>query len=45
VLKTIKIPHDKVLSLGSTQKEDAIKNALHRQHSSIIDTLMAGAMP
>jgi hypothetical protein len=45
VLKTIKIPHDKVLSLGSTQKEDAIKNALHRQHSSIIDTLMTGAMP
>jgi hypothetical protein len=45
VLKTIKIPHEQVFRSGSSQKEEAIKHALHRQHSSIIDTLMAGGMP
>lgn len=45
VLKTIKIPHDQVLKSGSSQAEEAIKLALHRQHSSIIDTLMSGKMP
>lgn len=45
VMKTIKIPHEQVLKTGSTQREDAIKHALHRQHSTIIDTLMAGGMP
>ncbi|HWU42041.1 MAG TPA: hypothetical protein VN132_01345 [Bdellovibrio sp.] len=45
VMKTIKIPHDQVLQTGSNQIEKAIKLALHRQHSSIIDTLMAGGIP
>lgn len=53
VMKTIKIPHDQVLKNNSPQpnqslpvhREDAIKLALHRQHSTIIDTLMAGGMP
>lgn len=45
VLKTIKTPYDLVLRTGSVYSEQAIKQALHRQHSTIIDTLMAGAMP
>ncbi|WP_347355910.1 hypothetical protein [Bdellovibrio sp.] len=45
VLKTIKTPYDTVLKLGSTQSEEAIKLALRRQHSTVIDTLMAGSMP
>lgn len=45
VLKTIKTPYDSVLRLGSVQSEEAIKQALRRQHSTVIDTLMSGAMP
>ncbi len=45
VLKTIKTPHERVLQMGSTQPAEAIKQALHRQHSTIIDTLMSGGMP
>jgi hypothetical protein len=45
VMKTIKTPHDKVLQTGSAQYTEAIKHALHRQHSHIIDTLMSGGMP
>lgn len=42
VMKTIKTSYDTVLKLGSTQSDEAIKLALHRQHSTIIDTLMSG---
>lgn len=45
VLKTIKTPYETVLKTGSTQSEEAIKLALRRQHSTVIDTLMAGGMP
>lgn len=45
VLKTIKTPYETVLRLGSNQSIEAIKLALHRQHSTIIDTLMAGGTP
>lgn len=45
VLKTIKTPYDTVLRLGSSQSAEAIKLALRRQHSTIIDTLMAGGSP
>ncbi|WP_413292243.1 hypothetical protein ACLSU7_12645 [Bdellovibrio sp. HCB185ZH] len=45
VLKTIKTPHERVLQVGSSQPAEAIKQALHRQHSTIIDTLMSGGMP
>ncbi len=45
VLKTIKTPYDTVLRLGSSQSTEAIKLALRRQHSTIIDTLMAGGSP
>ena len=45
VLKTIKTPYETVLRLGSNQADEAIKLALRRQHSNIIDTLMAGGMP
>lgn len=42
VLKTIKTSYDSVLKMESTRTEEAIKNALKKQHSTIIDTLMAG---
>lgn len=42
VVKTIKTPYNDVLSAGSAKVDDAIKQALHRQHSTIIDTLMSG---
>jgi hypothetical protein len=42
VMKTIKTPYDFVLKTGPAHKDDAIKLALHKQHSGIIDTLMAG---
>ncbi|ASD65584.1 hypothetical protein B9G79_17475 [Bdellovibrio bacteriovorus] len=45
VMKTIKTPYDTVLKLGSVQSEEAIKLALRRQHTTIIDTLMAGSLP
>lgn len=45
VLKTIKTPYDTVLRMGSNQSTEAIKLALHRQHSTIIDNLMAGGTP
>lgn len=45
VLKTIKTPYEAVLRLGSSQSTEAIKLALRRQHSTIIDTLMAGGSP
>lgn len=45
VLRTIKVHHDDVFKSGSSQKDEAIRLALHRQHSKIIDTLMAGSMP
>lgn len=45
VLKTIKTPYDTVLRLGSAQSQEAIKLALRRQHSTIIDTLMGGGQP
>lgn len=45
VLKTIKTPYDTVLKMGSTQTQEAIRLALRRQHSTIIDTLMADGSP
>lgn len=45
VMKTIKTPYDEILRTSSVRTEEAIKLALRRQHSTIIDTLMAGGMP
>lgn len=45
VLKTIKTPYGSVLKTESIREEEAIKTALRRQHSDIIDVLMAGKMP
>lgn len=45
VLKTIKTPYDTVLKMGSSQTQEAIRLALRRQHSTIIDTLMADGSP
>ncbi|MGZ3773545.1 MAG: hypothetical protein ACXVCY_00835 [Pseudobdellovibrionaceae bacterium] len=41
VMKTIKTPYQSVLQMGSIKSEEAIKLALRRQHSTIIDTLMS----
>jgi len=45
VIKTIKTPYGVVLQKGPIREEEAIKTALRRQHSDIIDVLMAGKMP
>jgi len=45
VIKTIKTPYGVVLQKGPIREEEAIKMALRRQHSDIIDVLMAGKMP
>ncbi len=45
VLKTIKTPYELILKDGSSSRDEAIKMALHRQHSRVIDTLMAGGQP
>lgn len=42
VLKTIRTPYEAFLQQGSISKDEAIRAALHRQHSRVIDTLMAG---
>jgi len=45
VMKTIKTPYDMVLQTGPQQTTEAIRLALHRQHSTVIDTLMTGKLP
>jgi hypothetical protein len=42
VMKTIKTPYETVLQAASIRTDDAIKTALSRQHSQIIDKLMSG---
>lgn len=43
VLKTIKTPYDIVLKSGSSQADEAIRLALRKQHTTVIDTLMSGS--
>jgi hypothetical protein len=45
VIKTIKTSYEVILKGGAIREEESIKNALHRQHSDILDVLMAGKMP
>lgn len=45
VLKTIKTPYETVAKTESIHWEEAVKTALRKQHSNIIDKLMAGGMP
>jgi hypothetical protein len=40
VLKTIKTSYEQALRSGSVYEVEAIKNALRKQHHSIIDSLM-----
>ena len=42
VVKTIKTSYEEALNQGPTQNVDAIKMAMQRQHTTVIDTLMAG---
>ena len=44
VLKTIKTSYDSALRAESSRTEEAIKNALRKQHSQIIDNLMSGGL-
>ncbi len=44
VLKTVKTSYDSVLKSESARTEEAIKNALRKQHSKIIDNLMSGGL-
>lgn len=45
VMKTIKTPYETVALTGSSRWEEAVKIALHKQHSTIIDRLMSGGTP
>lgn len=45
VIKTIKTSYDVILLAGAIREDESIKNALRRQHSDILDVLMAGKMP
>jgi hypothetical protein len=45
VIKTIKTSYDTALQASAAREEEAIKMALRRQHTDIIDVLMAGKMP
>jgi hypothetical protein len=45
VIKTVKTPYEVALKAESIREEDAIKSALRRQHSNILDVLLAGKMP
>lgn len=42
-MKTIKRSYDEVLRSSSVRMDKAIEEALRKQHSDIIDTLMSGA--
>ncbi|MBK9324520.1 MAG: hypothetical protein IPM97_16520 [Bdellovibrionaceae bacterium] len=45
VIKTIKTSYEAILQAGALRESESIKNALQRQHSDILDVLMAGKMP
>lgn len=45
VIKTVKTPYEIALKAESVREVDAIKSALRRQHSNILDVLLAGKMP
>jgi hypothetical protein len=45
VIKTIKTPYDAILQAAALREAEAIKDALRKQHTGILDVLMAGKMP
>ncbi|MGZ6432422.1 MAG: hypothetical protein ACXWRE_03755 [Pseudobdellovibrionaceae bacterium] len=45
VIKTVKTPYETALKAESIREEEAIKMALRRQHTDILDVLIAGRMP
>lgn len=45
VIKTVKTSYEIALKAESLREEEAIKTALRRQHSNILDTLLAGKLP
>jgi len=45
VLKTIKLSYDEVFKSGSSNPDEAIRLALKKQHTQVIDVLMSGEMP
>ena len=44
VIKTIKTPYDQLLKNGSLYMGEAVKNALKKQHSEILDKLLSGEL-
>lgn len=44
VLKTIKTPYEEALKLGPVNNEEALKQALRRQHHRIMDDLISGQL-
>lgn len=42
VVKTFKTPHEDALKEASVSYPEALRQALHRQHVRIVDSLLAG---
>lgn len=45
VVKTIKTPYENVMKNGSLYHGEAVKNAVKKQHSDILDQLFSGQIP
>ncbi len=44
VLKTVKTPYEVALKHASLNLGEALKTALHKQHSEVIDRIMSGML-
>lgn len=42
VLKTVKTPYEEALRTESMKTDEAVRNALRKQHNRILDQLMGG---
>ena len=45
VLKTVKTSYDEALRSGPVNNEEAIRQALKRQHNRVVDSLVSGQIP
>jgi len=44
VLKTVKTPYEEALRAESLKTDEAVRNALRKQHNRILDQLMGGTL-
>lgn len=44
VVKTFKTPHEEALKDSSVSYPEALRQALHRQHARVVDSLLAGEL-